>query len=259
MRELVVDGARLMVPDVCPRGCGSVATDAEAIGYFREWGRLDRTCSFCALRIRIVTTEPMEHLHRGDGPPHFHPAESAKWVFQRVEHQPHFSWFGSGPWGSTDINAHEECARSACPHAKWGAEHSVASAARALGNLVEGRVIERGSLDDITPVIEVQPCKKCGREEPGEQDVAAILQWARECLTHKCAYCGLPIKVEWLRLRHYTMTGEHGFWCARDWRRQPSHHWCAYAQSPMDIHGHLPCARAALKYAEWRSPVLSSR
>lgn len=243
--------------------CGAKPTAADADRSVSEWERLYDVCAFCGNPVRLLGGQ-LKHFHDTDLQYHY-PDRHGRgnvWSLDVVRHESEFVWFGSGPWGSTDIHAHVACAKKECPHAPWRevARVSIGAAAKRLGDFIEGRVETNGSLDDIAPVVEPIACRlcsdHCGSSVPTPRDIAIVLQWVRECLAKTCAYCGSTIKIENIQVHHFKLTGEHGHWRARTWRIEPSHYWCASGEGgPADIYGHIRCARGALQHAKWQERV----
>jgi hypothetical protein len=231
--------------------CGASPSASDLQRSVDEWSNLFRTCSFCGKKITLAGGW-LKHFHDIDLKYHGQVGRGNLWELDAVEYEDQFQWMSSGPWGTTDIFAHTGCAKKECPYAEWKEERGgIRLAATRIVELLDGRTQSQGSLDDVAPAVDIAACT-CGAT-PSPADIARVLQWARACLLKKCAYCGDPIKIERLQVCHFMLTGEHGRWCAKEWRIEPNHYWGAYDVGPISVYGHLRCARQALRYAEWRS------
>jgi hypothetical protein len=229
MGIFIVHGAKITVPEAC--GCGSIPRHSELADHVWRWGKLADICSFCGSPIRFLGG-PIEHVHAA-------PKEPDAWAVQHPEWEDSFTWYGTGPWGATDIRAHTACARKATPFAPWDVE--IGAGDRAVPP------------DAFYPKAEVlSPCGDCGAEA-SEADARAVTArmytlWPPPV----CAYCGGTIRLEAITVWHRTLAGRHaGAWHWKDWAWEAFHDWYAYR---VQVRGHLRCARRALLHARWEAP-----
>jgi len=242
-RTVLLDDVQITFPERCGK-CDSVPTDIEALVCIGRWRNLANTCAFCGDPIKLVSGGLLEHVHCT--------REGNAWAIQQPEWEEHTWWSETGPFGRVEIHTHVPCAKKGMPFASFERRDY-------RNDEVPPKV------DDIIVVIE-EPCDVCGAM-PNPKDVQRVIGRLYDVShAHSCVFCGDPIKLKKIVIRHKALPGEHitdpNRWHFHHWEWEPRFHWCYHAMQPvgvLDFAGHLACARDKMRYAQWDGPTMKNK